>query len=118
MLIPLALLHASLVQSPAQATQIDTAALLRRAIVLASDSLAGRGMGSAGQRSAAEFIAAELRRIGAVPGAGASYEQPVDLRRVRLDRQQTKLTIGSGTSRSDFTIDDFTLRGGRQSSYR
>jgi len=55
--------------------------------VFAHDSMAGREAGTPGHERALEFIAAELKRIGATPaGEGGTYFQAVPLIQHALDR--------------------------------
>lgn len=50
---------------------------------LASDDLEGRAPGSEGSRKARAAIISELERCGVAPGAGASFERPIDPSRGR-----------------------------------
>ena len=47
--------------------------------VLASDDLAGRGVGQPGNRRAETYVEEAMRRMGAFPAVGESYLQPVSI---------------------------------------
>lgn len=63
---------------------------------LASDSLEGRNTGSEGYRKAADYVAAEFRKAGALPGAGDGFRQPVEFvsRRIRESESSLELVRG------------------------
>lgn len=67
------------------APAMDTIAMRDDTRVLAHDSLAGRGTGTAGTAAAARYIAARLAQVGARPLPGAtSYLLPVPLLRAEI----------------------------------
>jgi hypothetical protein len=68
----------------AAAQAIDTVSLRARTRFLSADALMGRGTGMAGEHVAAEYIAAELMRIGVQPAVNGSYLQPVPLKRTLI----------------------------------
>lgn len=67
--------------APAERAIADVTADQLRAHVrlLASDELAGRGVGQPGNRRAEAYIEEAMRRAGVLPAAGASYLQPVSI---------------------------------------
>lgn len=92
--------------SPARFGPVDaiTIAGLRRDLqFIASDALEGRDTLSPGFRAAAEYIAAALDRIGAVPaGDDHTFFQHVGIRRTSVDAEHATLTIGD----TDFKYGD------------
>jgi aminopeptidase YwaD len=68
----------------AAAQTIDTMALRAHTRFLAADALLGRGTGTSGERVAAEYIAAELTRIGVKPAVDGSFFQRVPLKRALI----------------------------------
>ena len=84
--------------SPAHFGPVDaiTVAGLRRHLqFIASDALEGRDTLSPGFRAAAEYIAASLDRIGAVPaGDNHTFFQHVGIRRTSVDADRASLTVG------------------------
>jgi hypothetical protein len=96
------------VQAAMQRLSADT--LLRHARALASDAMEGRGTGSAGERLAAEYIAAELARSGLQPRGDqstffqwfplhASSPQPESRLSIYLDEREFPLVLGE-----DYTL--------------
>ena len=66
--------------APADAASVIGAEGLREHVArLASDELAGRGPGSAGDVRTRGYLAERLAALGALPGPGASWEQPLEL---------------------------------------
>ena len=72
-------------------TNVTAAELRAHVEVLASDQLAGRGLGHAGNREAERYIIKALRTAN-VPAAAPEYLQPVDVYEPRLG-QDCRLTI-------------------------
>lgn len=68
----------------AAAQAIDTVSLRARTRFLSANALMGRGTGTAGEHVAAEYIAAELMRIGVQPAVNGSYLQTVPLKRALI----------------------------------
>lgn len=60
---------------------------------LADDKLAGRDTGSAGERAADEYVAAEFQRAGLKPAGKRGYFQPVKFRSQRLIEDQCSLVL-------------------------
>ncbi|HYC87174.1 MAG TPA: M20/M25/M40 family metallo-hydrolase [Chryseosolibacter sp.] len=58
-----------------QGQELDRKAILRHIRTLANDSLAGRGTGTAGERSAAAYIEREFAQLYLIPKGDASYLQ-------------------------------------------
>jgi hypothetical protein len=74
---------------------ITVAGLRRDLQFIASDALEGRDTLSPGFRAAAEYIAASLDRIGAVPaGDNHTFFQHVGIRRTSVDADHASLTVG------------------------
>lgn len=81
----------------------DTTAMRAHGYFLSQDALAGRETASEGERIAAEYVAAQLMRMGLAPltppsGEGAGYVLPVHLERVYLRGARLTLTT-PGASR-------------------
>ena len=68
----------------AAAQTIDTMALRAHTRFLSTNALLGRGTGTPGEQVAAEYIAAELMRLGVQPANGSSYFQRVPLKRALI----------------------------------
>ena len=68
--------------NPAPATTPDTAALMRDVRYLASDALEGRGTGTAGNDSAAAYIARRFAKLGLTPAFDGRFVQPFVARSV------------------------------------
>ena len=97
---------------------IDTLGLARRARFLASDSLRGRGAGSRGERMAAEYLAGELRSIGASPvGALSGYLQPFELTSVTVDESKSRLVVSFEGRTATLRPPAFYHRGGARASF-
>lgn len=74
---------------------ITIAGLRRDLLFIASDALEGRDTLSPGFRVAAEYLAAALDRIGAVPaGDNHTFFQHVGIRRTSVDAEHAMLTVG------------------------
>ena len=86
----------------AAAQTIDTMALRAHTRFLASDALLGRGASTAGERIAAEYIASELVRLGALPVVNGSYFQHVPLKRARITN--TRVRYGDRTFGDDVVV--------------
>ncbi len=118
-------LFALLAAPLAQAQQLDAAqaALKSHVQFLASDALRGREAGTRDYDVAAEYVAAQMLRLGLQPGAGGSWFQPVTLVAYRAaEKAKWSLTRGGTTIPLQFGIDfvntaapatpDFTAEGG------
>jgi hypothetical protein len=68
--------------------------LARHVEVLASDDFAGRFPGEAGEAKTVTYIAAELSRLGVMPGAPHGFLQPVPLQRIEVQPGAT-LRVGA-----------------------
>jgi hypothetical protein len=93
----LALVFASVA---AAAATPDTATLAQEGIrwwahvqILASDAMHGRETASPGHKAAADYVAAEFKRAGLVPGVHGSYIQPVGVKIARIDESGSSLAI-------------------------
>lgn len=94
-----ALLAVSSAPAEAVATELITPEALRGHVrFLASDALEGRGPGTAGDRLAQAYIAAQLEVLGYRPaGPGGRWTQPVEL--VGLRGSPSSLTFSAGPRR-------------------
>ena len=98
---------------------IDSLALLRHVRALAHDSMGGRANGSAGQRRAADYIVAELQRLGLEPIASTgSYLQPVPLTRVSVARDAARLVLIRGIRADTIAGTQFHQFGGDSVAFR
>jgi len=75
--------------------QVTAAELLQHVTVLASDDLAGRGLGHAGNQRAERYIADSLRSAN-VPPASTDYFQPIEVYQPRLGPNGRLTVIGTG----------------------
>ena len=66
-----------------------------RLATLADDTFEGRGPGSVAGEAAADWIAAEMERIGLKPGANGSWFQTVEMVNQTLNEEESSLTISS-----------------------
>ncbi|MDU0112450.1 M28 family metallopeptidase [Psychrosphaera aquimarina] len=64
---------------------------------LADDQLEGRDTGSQGYEIAANYVAAEFKKMGLVPAGEDGYMQRVPFRRAYLDQNSTVVKIGTGS---------------------
>ncbi|HWX88848.1 MAG TPA: hypothetical protein VNY75_00970, partial [Rhizomicrobium sp.] len=76
-LVPFAAGAASFPGHPTTSPEISAADLSARDKALADDAFEGRGPGTAKGEAAADWIAAELKRIGIAPANQGSYFQTV-----------------------------------------
>ena len=120
------ILAALLLVAPAAHAQTLTpeqAALKSHIQFLASDALRGREAGTRDYDVAAEYVAAEMLRIGLAPGAGGSWFQPVRLVSYRAaEKAKWSLARGGAEIPLQFGIDfinipapatpDFTVEAG------
>src|SRR5262245_9930519 len=63
---------------------------------LAADSLQGRNTGSAGHRKAAEYVAREFQRYGALPGGDDGWFQRVRFVSRRIHEDHSSLALVNG----------------------
>ena len=94
-----ALLLLFVLSHPAAAQTIDTMTLRTHTRFLAADALQGRGTGTISERIAAEYIAAQLMRIGVKPAANNSYFQRIPLKRATLVNSIVRYNGATFTSR-------------------
>lgn len=100
---------------PAAAQSIDTLSIRAHTRFLASDLLEGRGTGTRGERLAAEYIAAQLTRMGAKPASGNDFFLPVPLKRAIIEDSATSVTLNGVTYRSGR---DFVWNTGGRGAFR
>ena len=97
---------------PSAAQSIDTIDMRAQTRFLASDLLEGRGTGTRGEHIAAQYIASELTRIGALPIEGKDFLLPIPLKRSIINHDSTRITWDDQTYRSG---QDFVWNtGGRE----
>jgi hypothetical protein len=82
---------------------ITAAELERHVAVLASDELAGRGLGHPGNREAGEYIANSLRDA-KVPPAAPGYFQPVEVYQPVLGSDSRLAITGTAAPLADFAV--------------
>ena len=102
-------------QAQNKSSAIDEASLKAHVKYLSDDRLEGRGTGAQGGKLAAQYIADQLKAVGA-KGAGAdgSFFQPVSLFGVKADPNTTMTISGSGGSETLKFGDDFVAFTGAQ----
>jgi hypothetical protein len=87
------------IASPPTSAAISVADLRQRLSIIAADSMEGREAGRRGATRTAQYLAAELKRLGLVSaGASGSYLQPVPLV-VRAPDPASTLVVGNDTLR-------------------
>ncbi len=117
--LALLLVCAGSVSAQTRANSVDTMALRTHARILSHDSLRGRANGSRGQQIAADYIIAQLRRLGLEPmGANGGYRQPVPLTRATLPPIDAQLTLDRAGVVTTFPSEFFHHLGGDSSSFR
>ncbi|MEL6789633.1 MAG: M28 family peptidase [Pseudomonadota bacterium] len=85
----------------------DPASSIRAHVTwLADDDRAGREAGTPGYDAAADYVAAQFRQLGVMPGNGNSYFQPVNLRTTVRDNGLAAFTL----TRADGTAIKLTNR--------
>lgn len=121
--IPLALVGLALVFPPRggqrlHAQVIDTLALREHTRFLSDDALLGRATGSAGERTAADYIARRLADLGIRPVTGPSWLLPVPLREATIE-PATSLEIRRRSRTATFRPDsDFIVSTGGRNAFR
>jgi hypothetical protein len=73
---------------------------------LASDELEGRLSLARGSEIAIKWIVSEFEKTGLKPAGGGSFLQPVPLIEYRTDRQESRLTIRSGSKEQTYRSPD------------
>lgn len=76
---------------------IDETRLRERIATLSSDDFEGRAPATPGGLKTRQWLADEMRAIGLEPGNGDSYEQPVPLVELTLQKDSSSLTINGET---------------------
>jgi Zn-dependent M28 family amino/carboxypeptidase len=76
-----------------RAQQADIDKWWAHVVYLSDDSMKGRQTGSPEHRKAAEYVAAEFKKAGLKPGAGASYLQPVEFVSRQIVEDKSSLAI-------------------------
>jgi Zn-dependent M28 family amino/carboxypeptidase len=111
-----ALFAASLSLAQDLTASFDGPRMLERVKRLSADDFEGRGPGTEGGKRAAQYIADQLRGLGAKPANGKSYLQNVPLIGVKAD-PNTKLNASGGGKSATFRFgDDFVATTGAQSA--
>jgi Zn-dependent M28 family amino/carboxypeptidase len=80
---------------------------------LADDTLRGRDTGSTGYRIAANYVAAEYRRLGLKPaGDDGTYFQEVPFKTAQLKRESARMTVTVGGETRELALgDDYFVSG-------
>ena len=88
-------------------TEIAAADLAVRIKTLADDTFEGRGPGTPAGEASADWIAAEMQRVGLKPGANGSWFQTVEMVEQTIDEAQSSLifTIGDGETAETRTME-------------
>jgi Zn-dependent M28 family amino/carboxypeptidase len=81
---------------PTDTASVEKSRIQAHLEFLADDQLQGRDTGSRGHEIAANYVAAEFKKIGLIPAGTDSYMQRVPFRRAYLDQTSTVVKIGSG----------------------
>ena len=89
---------------PTTSPEITEDDLRVRIATLADDTFEGRGPGSVAGEAAADWIAAEMERIGLVPANDGSWYQTVEMVNQTVDEEQSSLTISSSADAAPFEI--------------
>ena len=89
--------------------EITEADLRTRVATLADDTFEGRGPGSPAGEAAADWIAAEMERIGLKPGANGSWFQTVEMVDQAIVEDQSFLTISSDPEAAPLTLREETV---------
>lgn len=116
LILPL-LIFTNLTLGQDMTAQFDGEKMLERVKRLSADDFEGRGPGTEGGKRAAQYIAGQLKALGAKPANGKSYLQDVPLIGVKAD-PNTKLKVSGRdgkTATFDFG-DDFVATTGAQSA--
>lgn len=90
---------------PSQTTPaISGAEIAARIAALSDDTFEGRAPGSETGEAAAEWIAAEMARIGLQPGVGDSYLQPVGMVEMTLGEAVSGIGFANGDEQIDIEL--------------
>ncbi len=89
---------------PTTSPEITEDDLRVRIATLADDTFEGRGPGSVAGEAAADWIAAEMERIGLVPANDGSWYQTVEMVNQTVNEEQSSLTISSSADAAPFEI--------------
>ncbi|MDX2267155.1 MAG: M20/M25/M40 family metallo-hydrolase [Bryobacter sp.] len=72
---------------------------------LSTDDMAGRDVGTAGYRAAAEYVAAQFEAVGLGPGANAtSYQQKIGFTVFRLEEPKSSLSLFTDNKAEPLTL--------------
>jgi len=81
-------------------------------IFLADDMLRGRDTGSEGYRVAANYVAAEFRRLGLKPMGEKNYFQEVPFKTAQVNQDTASMTVRAGEKETTLVLgDDFYMGG-------
>lgn len=95
----------------------DPEKMRERVKKLSADEMQGRGPGNAGGKLAAEYIAEQLKLVGAIPGNGKSYFQNVRLVGVKADPATRLLASANGRNEEFIFGDEFVATTGEQKAH-
>jgi Zn-dependent M28 family amino/carboxypeptidase len=84
---------------PAQSGVTEEERWWNHIVFLADDKRQGREAGTAGHREAAEYVAREFHKVGALPAGTKGFFQPVELVERKVNESQTSLEIVRGQTR-------------------
>lgn len=90
-------------------TSIQADDLAARISVLADDAYEGRGPGSEVGEKAADWVAAEMERVGLKPGNNGSWFQMVEMVNQSIDEGMSSLMISSDQEAEPFTLREETV---------
>src|SRR5688572_13799440 len=103
----------------AGAQSVDSGMLAQHVRVLAADSMEGRSNGSRGQRAAADYIIAQVKRLGLAPAfVNGQFTQDIPLKRVVMARDSARLILETPSGRQTVAGTDFHHFAGDTTAYR
>jgi len=94
------------------ATTFSASRIEADVIFLADDTLKGRDTGSEGYQVAANYVAAEFRRLGLKPKGAKGYFQDVPFQTAEVNQESASMTIHAGEKETELKLgDDFYMSG-------
>ena len=101
--------------APDRTKDFDQAKMRERVKILSADDFEGRGPGTEGGKKAAQYIADQLKAVGAKPANRSSYFQNVKLVGVKADPNTVLQVSKAGATGKSFKFgDDFVATKGAQ----